>query len=48
MKTITIVCTWESRHEVEVSDNYEIGTTGPDWFDQVDAHTAALADWEER
>jgi hypothetical protein len=48
MKTIRIVCTWESTHEVEVPDDYVVGGTLDDeWCDQVDPHNAELWDWEE-
>lgn len=47
-KTITVICTWESRHEVEVDDDYQFSEYSADeeWIGEVDSHTAELVGWE--
>ncbi len=46
MKEVTVYCRWETRHIVEVPDDYEIGGTLEDeWADQVDSGGASLVDW---
>lgn len=47
MKTVTVRCDWRSVQQVEVPDDYEIGSTLDDeWADQVDPGGAYLLDWE--
>ena len=48
-KTITVVCTWESSHEVEVPADYvPTGGLDAEWIEDATAHIAELTDWEVR
>jgi hypothetical protein len=50
MKTITITCTWESTHEIEVPDDFEVPDSldgfPPEVLDEIDSSTASLVDWK--
>lgn len=50
MKTITIRCTWESVHDIEVPDDFEVPTRlsafPEDALEEMSSHTAELVDWE--
>jgi hypothetical protein len=46
MKTLRVVCRWETIQDVEVPDDYEIGSyLDKEWADQVDSANASLVDW---
>lgn len=49
MKTITVWCTWESRHEIEVPDDFQDTGHLTDFpkeaLEELSSHTAALIDW---
>jgi hypothetical protein len=51
MKTITITCTWESTHEIEVPDDFEMSDSRlsdfpPEALEEMKPTTAELVDWE--
>lgn len=50
MKTVTVTCTWQSSHEVEVPDDFTDTGHLSDFplgvLDALSAHTAELTDWE--
>jgi len=51
-KTITVQCTWESLHDVEVPADFDcfevdsLDSFPPGVADQLTSHTASLVDWE--
>jgi hypothetical protein len=50
MKEITITCTWQSKHVVEVPDDFQVPKKLDDFPDHVleelTSDTAELTDWE--
>lgn len=48
MKVISIRTTWEVTQDVDVPDDYEVGSGLDDeWISQVDCSGASLIDWEQ-
>jgi hypothetical protein len=52
MKTVTVTCTWNSTHEVEVPDDFTDTGSLNDFLaealEEMDSHTAELTDWTVR
>lgn len=50
MKTITVTCTWQSTHDIEVPDDFTVPATldgfPKDALEEMTAQTAELVDWE--
>ena len=48
VKVISIRTTWEVTQDVDVPDDYEVGSGLDDeWISQVDCSGASLIDWEQ-
>jgi hypothetical protein len=46
MKTVSVQCTWESLHDVQVPDDWTTDQPlPPSAFNEMKSHTASLVDW---